>query len=202
MSLKPSHSPRVNHHRPWPLAARLMVSILLSIYLTAVVLPPLAGPPPASELAMKMLQPFRPLIGGLALSHGYRFFAPNPGPGHSIRWSMVDAKGTVKTGTIPDAANDRPRLLYHRRFMIPEKLAAFVPFPDAPADLQREAALDWQPLAKDIATRLLTEYRGKEVTLELIEHYLPDPFEVQEGRGGEDLVTPLGRYTWREGGSE
>jgi hypothetical protein len=112
---------------------------------------------------------------------------------------MVDAKGTVQTGTIPDAANDRPRLLYHRRFMIPEKLAAFVPFPDAPADLQREAVLDWQPLAEDIATRLLTEYRGKEVTLELIEHYLPDPFEVQEGRGGEDLVTPLGRYTWREG---
>ena len=199
MSPEPLRFSTSSSHHPWPIAARLFGSTLISIYLTAVVLPPLAGPPPASELAIEMLQPFRPLIGGLALSHGYRFFAPNPGPGHSIRWSMVDTEGNQQTGMIPDATSDRPRLLYHRRFMIPEKLAAFVPFPDAPAELQREAARDWQPLVEDIATRLLTEHQGKEVRLELIEHYLPDTFEVQEGRGGEDLVTPLGKYTWRRG---
>ena len=125
--------------QPWPLAGRLVASLLIVLYLAAVILPPLAGPPPASELAIEALQPFRPLIGALGLSHGYRFFAPNPGPGHSIRWQitdadwqMTDADGKQLTGLIPDASTDWPRLLYHRRFMIPEKLAAFVPLPDAP----------------------------------------------------------------------
>lgn len=199
MSPEQLRPPTSRSHPPWPLAARLITSILVVIYLTAVVLPPLAGPPPASELAMELLQPFRPLIGCLGLNHGYRFFAPNPGPGHSIRWWMVDAEGKERTGVIPDASTDRPRLLYHRRFMIPEKLAAFVPFPDAPTDLQREATRDWQPFVEDIATRLLTENQGQQVRLELIEHYLPDTAEIKEGRGGEDLITPLGRYTWRKG---
>ena len=77
--------------QPWPLAGRLVASLLIVLYLAAVILPPLAGPPPASELAIEALQPFRPLIGALGLSHGYRFFAPNPGPGHSIRWQITDA---------------------------------------------------------------------------------------------------------------
>ena len=183
--------------RDWPPLTRLLASLLILLYLAAVLLPPLAGPPPASELASVMLQPFRPLVGSLALSHGYRFFAPNPGPGHSIRWTMTTADGSQKTGLVPDAKTDWPRLLYHRRFMIPEKLAAFVPLPEAPAEIRQEAVRDWQPLVEDIATRLLAEHGGREVTLALIEHYLPDTFEVREGRGGDDLVMPLGSYRWR-----
>ena len=183
--------------RRWPPLARLLASLLILLYLAAVLLPPLAGPPPASELASVMLQPFRPLVGSLSLSHGYRFFAPNPGPGHSIRWTITTADGGQATGIIPDAERDWPRLLYHRRFMIPEKLAAFVPLPEAPAELRQEAIRDWQPLVEDIATRLLARYGGSEVSLDLIEHYLPDTFEVREGRGGDDLVMPLGRYRWR-----
>jgi hypothetical protein len=186
----------------WPLLARLLASLLIVLYLAAVLLPPLAGPPPASELASVMLQPFRPLVGSLALSHGYRFFAPNPGPGHSIRWTITAADGSRQTGLIPDAESDWPRLLYHRRFMIPEKLAAFVPLPEAPAEIRQEAVRDWQPLVEDIATRLLTRHGGNEVTLDLIEHYLPDTFEVREGRGGDDLVMPLGRYRWRGEGTQ
>lgn len=190
----PSAAPATRH---WPPLARLLASLLILLYLAAVLLPPLAGPPPASELASVMLQPFRPLVGSLALSHGYRFFAPNPGPGHSIRWTMTTADGSQKTGLVPDAKTDWPRLLYHRRFMIPEKLAAFVPLPEAPAEIRQEAVRDWQPLVEDIATRLLAEHGGREVNLALIEHYLPDTFEVREGRGGDDLVMPLGRYRWR-----
>jgi len=186
----------------WPLAVRLLAAVPILLYLAAVVLPPLAGPPPASELAGTILQPFRPLVGLLALSHGYRFFAPNPGPGHSIRWTMTTAAGDQKTGLIPDAEADWPRLLYHRRFMIPEKIAGFVPLPEAPEEIRREAVRDWQPLVEDIATRLLVRHDGREVTLDLIEHYLPDTFEVREGRGGDDLVIPLGRYLWRGGAGE
>ena len=95
----------------WPLAVRLFASVAILLYLLAIALPPLAGPPPASELANAILQPFRPLIGAVSLSHGYRFFAPNPGPGHSIRWTMLTARGKTLKGVIPDAETDWPRLL-------------------------------------------------------------------------------------------
>ena len=133
--------------RGWPLAVRLFASAGILLYLLAIALPPLAGPPPASELANVILQPFRPLVGAMSLSHGYRFFAPNPGPGHSIRWTMVTAGGYDLKGIIPDTETDWPRLLYHRRFMIPEKIAALVPPPLAPAEIRREATRDWQPFA-------------------------------------------------------
>jgi hypothetical protein len=73
--------PRTVSRFSWPPAMRLVVSLALVAYLAAVIVPPLAGPPPASDLAMAALQPLRPLVGALFLGHGYRFFAPNPGPG-------------------------------------------------------------------------------------------------------------------------
>ena len=181
----------------WPVTIRLFVSVLIAIYILAVALPPLAGPPPASELANVILQPFRPLVGAFSLSHGYRFFAPNPGPGHSIQWTLTTDEGTVLEGSLPDANSDWPRLLYHRRFMIPEKISAMIPPPQAPVEIRRVATRDWQPFAEDIATRLLTEHNGQTITLKLIEHYLPDTFETREGRAGDDMTTPLGTYMWR-----
>jgi hypothetical protein len=174
--------------RAWPLWLRCVVSVTIVVYLLAVVLPPLAGPPPASLLANRMIQPFRPLIGALALGHGYRFFAPNPGPGHSFRWTVDMPDGGRKTGMIPDAETDWPRLLYHRRFMLPEKISALVPLPGAPAEVE------WQPLVKDLAAHLLAREGGTRVELALVEHYLPAPEEVTEGRAGEDIAIPLGTY--------
>jgi len=179
---------------PWPRWLRIVASIAIAVYLLAVILPPLAGPPPASALANRLIQPFRPLIGGLSLGHGYRFFAPDPGPGHSIRWTVTLPDGSTRSGSIPDRDGDRPRLLYHRRFMLPEKLAGLVPLPDAPAEIREEAKREWQPLVKDIAAHLLAREQAKQVQLVLVEHYLPTPEEVLEGRGGDDILTPLGTY--------
>jgi hypothetical protein len=184
---------------PWaagrrPVAARLAASAAIAVYLLAVVLPPLAGPPPASDLARRLLEPFRPLVGALALGHGYRFFAPDPGPGHSLRWTMRFSDGTVRAGTIPDADADRPRLLYHRRFMIPEKLAALVPAAAAPEEIRAAAKREWRPLVEDIAAHLLARHGGTTVELELVEHYLPTPEEVIAGGQGADAVVPLGSY--------
>jgi len=184
---------------PWPVAWRLGASLVIAVYLTVVILPPLAGPPPASRLANVLLQPLRPLVGALYLGHGYRFFAPDPGPGHSIRWTMAMPDGSTRTGTIPDARSDWPRLLYHRRFMVSEKLAGFVPLPDAPADVQAEARADWLPLARGVAGNLLRSQGGSRVTLELVEHYLPAPEEIVAGTTEEDLVTPLGTFGWAAG---
>lgn len=191
--------PRAVSRSSWPPAVRMVVSLCLLVYFAAVIVPPLAGPPPASDLAMAALQPLRPLVGALFLGHGYRFFAPNPGPGHSIQWTMKMADGSTRQGSIPDRDADWPRLLYHRRFMISEKIAAFVPPPDAPAEVRRQSRGEWQPLVKDVAGHLLHRYGGAQVTLQMTEHYLPDPEELirteqGEAEQGRDLVTPLGTY--------
>lgn len=183
----------------WPVSLRLVASAVVITYLAVVIVPPLAGPPPSSELAVVALQPLRPLVGGLSLGHGYRFFAPDPGPGHSIRFTVERRDGTTLNGSIPDAASDWPRLLYHRRFMVAEKIAALVPPPEAPAEVQAGAKRDWQPLVLGVAELLLTRHDGRGVRLEMVEHYLPGPEEVMEGKGGDDVVTPLGRYEWAQG---
>jgi len=173
---------------------RLVVSLGLLGYFAAVIVPPLAGPPPASELAVAALQPLRPLVGGLFLGHGYRFFAPDPGPGHSIQWTMQLADGSSMKGSIPDRDADRPRLLYHRRFMISEKIAAVVPPSDAPEEVRQRSRGDWQPLVKDVAGQLLSRFGGSQVTLQMTEHYLPAPDEVIRAEQGRDVITPLGTY--------
>ena len=123
----------------WSAVGRACASAAILAYLAAVVVPPLAGPAPASDLANRLLQPLRPLVGALYLGHGYRFFAPNPGPGHTIRWTMTMPDGSTKSGRIPDETLDRPRLLYHRRFMVSEKISALVPPPDAPPEVRERA---------------------------------------------------------------
>jgi len=178
----------------WSPAIRMLVSLGLLGYFGAVIVPPLAGPPPASELATTALQPLRPLVGCLFLGHGYRFFAPNPGPGHSIQWTMQLANGSTLTGSIPDRDADWPRLLYHRRFMISEKIAAVVPPPDAPEEVRQRGRGDWQPLVKDVAGQLLSRHGGSQVTLQMTEHYLPTPEDVIRAEQGEDVITPLGTY--------
>lgn len=177
-----------------PRPVRLLISLAILVYLAGVIIAPLSGPPPASELAQVILQPFRPLLGGLYLGHGYRFFAPDPGPGHSLRWTITLPDGSTRSGTTPDAVRDWPRLLYHRRFMVAEKLAPLVPPPDAPAEIRARARVDWLPLVKGVAANLLRTHGGERITLELVEHYLPAPDEVIAGRGGPDLVTPLGTF--------
>ena len=164
--------------RPWSPGLRTVVSAGLLVYLAAVIVPPLAGPPPASDLARVALQPLRPLVGAVYLGHGYRFFAPDPGPGHSIRWTMQMPDGTTRTGSIPDRVADWPRLLYHRRFMVSEKIAAVVPPADVPAEVRTRSRGDWQPLVKDVAGHLLIRNGGSRVELQLVELYLPAPDEL------------------------
>jgi hypothetical protein len=196
MQTHESNEPGWSAPARWSALARGVATLAILVYLAAVVVPPLAGPPPASELANRLLQPLRPLVGAIYLGHGYRFFAPNPGPGHSLRWTMTMADGSTRGGWIPDEDADQPRLLYHRRFMVSEKIATLVPFADAPADVRDRAKRDWQPLVKGVATNLLRREGGTSVTLEVVEHYLPDPGEVLASTTTTDTVTPLGSYAW------
>ena len=174
--------------------ARAVSSVGILIYLAAVIIAPLSGPPPASGLAQVMLQPFRPFLGALYVGHGYRFFDPDPGPGHSIRWEMSMPDGSTRSGSIPDATSDWPRLLYHRRFMVAEKIASLVPPADAPPEFRALARTDWLPLVKGVAGNLLRSQGGSRVTLAMVEHYLPGPDEVLAGTIEPDMVIPLGTF--------
>src|SRR5262245_46752829 len=106
---------------------KLLVSAALAFHLTAVFVAPFAfacnsGPVP-SPLASAVYGWFRPYLGALYLDHGYFFFAPNPGPSHLVDYKVEFADGRPPvTGRFPDLATERPRLLYHRHFMVAESL--------------------------------------------------------------------------------
>lgn len=180
----------------WTRIGRASATVAILLYLALVIAPPLAGPAPSSALATWLIQPLRPLVGALYLGHGYRFFAPDPGPGHAIRWAMRMPDGTSRTGVLPDPAVDRPRLLYHRRFMIAEKISGLVPSADAPEEVRRGAKPQWQPLVMGVAGQLLRRHGGVEVELSMIEFDLPSPEDVLAGKSAPDVETPLGVYAF------
>lgn len=190
----PSGATQARNEAGWPGGLRVIVSIGIILHLSAVLIAPLAGPPPATLLANRLIQPLRPYIGLLYLGHGYRFFAPDPGPGHSITFSVTRTDGGVVTGVVPDPVRDRPRLFYHRRFMVSEKIAALIPPADAPAAVRAEARRDWGPLVQGVARQLLREHDGSRVTLTLVEHALPGPEDILEQRSEPDVETPLGTF--------
>ncbi|MCE9605765.1 MAG: hypothetical protein K8U03_12795 [Planctomycetia bacterium] len=112
---------------PW---VRAGVSLLLVYHLAAVLLEPLATPPhfvgPPSEIPELLRPKFRAYATALSLDHAYKFFAPDPGESHLIRYDLHFADGTKRVGRaeqgFPDRKRDWPRLLYHRYFMLTEFL--------------------------------------------------------------------------------
>ena len=68
--------------QPWSLPIRIAVLVLLALYLAIVVLAPLTNPTGAPQLTTPVAQQVSPVHQALYLNHGYRFFAPDPGPSH------------------------------------------------------------------------------------------------------------------------
>ena len=118
---------------------KLAISLLLVLHLAAVFTAPFAAAcnvrGSSSPLADAMYRTLRPYIAALFLDHGYFFFAPDPGPNHLVEYKVefADGRGPIE-GRFPNLATERPRLLYHRHFMLSESLYnAFVP-PQAPPE--------------------------------------------------------------------
>jgi hypothetical protein len=190
--------------RRWSLRARLVVSGLLALHLLSVVVGPWSGPPPASQLAQAVARVLAPYLYAIHLNHGYRFFAPNPGPSHLVRYEVQRADGTRLAGRFPDPASHWPRQLYHRHFMISESMyglservleAPTAPQPiehvGVPAEIQAEyeqAKLIYErekaksdALAASLARQLLAQFDGQQVKLWVVEHGIPVPQLVQQG---------------------
>jgi hypothetical protein len=142
-------------------------------HVVAVFLGPFAMPPGASHLASTLAGVFQPYVEGLCLANGYRFFAPEPGPSHLVRYEVALPDGTVKQGSFPDIEQHFPRLLYHRYFMLTEFINT-IDDPDAPSELAKA-------YAKSYAEHLAHAYQAKDVKLFLIRHFVPQMHEVQQG---------------------
>ena len=190
----------VREKLPWSKAVRWIVSLLLVLHVLAVFSAPWSFPPPSSLLSVRVSQLFAPYQQAIYVNNGYRFFAPNPGPSHLIRYEVdLDSGETVK-GRFPEPKQQWPRLLYHRHFMISEtanQLEAAIPpqpepgvfTPEEEAEIRRViqntdgiAML----LRKGIARQLLQQHNGVRVRLFLDQHAIPMMEDVVAGRPLDD----------------
>src|SRR5688572_18494486 len=144
----------------WSPTARWIASVLVAVHLAAVFAAPFAfactTPSGSSPFADGVMRLFRPYVDALYLNHGYAFFAPNPGPSHLVRYRIEfeDGRDPLE-GTFPDLKTQRPRLLYHRHFMLAEQLHNLYtpqqPPPELPLDRDTSRAVS------DAQRRALTE---------------------------------------------
>ncbi len=111
----------------WSPGAKLLVSGLVALHLTAVFIAPMSfaarpGSPAIDPLRAALL----PYIQALFLDHGYAFFAPDPGPSHLVEYRLEFADDRAPTtARFPNLREHQPRLLYHRHFMLSESLQSY-----------------------------------------------------------------------------
>jgi len=106
----------------WSKFSRHVASAAIVFYLIVVVIGPLSNPIGSQHFSVPIAERISPVQRVLFLGHGYRFFAPDPGPTHRLLYRGVHADGTEFSGHFPDRDNNWPRLLYHRWFMLSETL--------------------------------------------------------------------------------
>ena len=153
---------------------RRAVSVWLVIHLTAIVIAP-ASVAPTSELVLSGWKVFRPYLQILYLDHGYHFFAPEPGESTLLAFVAERPDGTVVRGRLPDKAG-RPRLLYHRHFMLTEHMN------QAPEGLR-------QAWYESYARHIGHAYGAGRVSLTKQTHYFPT---MEAVLGGVRLDDPRG----------
>jgi hypothetical protein len=159
-------------------AVRRVVSAVVLFHVVAVFLGPFATPPQTSQLAMNWGRAIQPYLDVLNLANGYRFFAPEPGPSHLVRYELTMPDGTTRDGIFPNRQEHWPRLLYHRYFMLSEFLNTL----SNPA-MPKEHA---EAYARGYAEELAAENGAKSVKLFLRRHYVPRMEEVRAGMRLDD----------------
>ncbi len=181
-----------------PLAThwRVLISIALLLHLTAIIAAPWSGPEPGGPIAEAIAGQFHYYLDATYSGHGYRFFAPAPGPSHLVRYTLVMADGSRRTESFPDKQTEWPRLFYHRYFMLSEKLNGLFDGEEPGDDAPPEVRTQWKRMrsafdsaAQSYAMHLLSTTGAKQVTLELVRHNIPFPGQVAEGMKLDDPRT-------------
>lgn len=198
----------------WSPRRKAIASLLFLLHVFAVFAAPCAAPPPASyswnwfagrvDGRDGLLTPY---LRAIYLNHGYRFFAPNPGPSHLVRFEIELRGGGQIEGRFPNTEDQFPRLLYHRMFMLSEtafNLAEPVSEIPPAGTLSELEQLEFskqlaasEELAKSISRRLLDEHDGTRIRLFLVTHELPFPADVIAGQKLDDPAL-FREQPWRE----
>ncbi len=168
--------------KPWSLAAKLAVSALLLWHLAAILVGPFSLPP---TLIGDLVHPiFRPYMGATYLDHSYKFFAPDPGPSHLVRYELEFDDDSHRGGVFPNLQDQWPRLFYHRHFMLSEFINLAPPDPNVPPQTEwakLPLAEGQKQYARSYADHLLAKHNARRVTLWLQEHLIPAPDQVAKG---------------------
>ena len=164
---------------------RFLVSVLIIGHLWALLGRPIEfatqGPTGTSPAAMAFYAPVRGYSEFTYLNHGYAFFAPDPGPSHLIRATLVDESGQREVLLYPDLRQQWPRLLYHRHFMLTEFLHNTFqpPRPAGELDLDPQVAQRWQSdrqryeaIRQGYVEHLQARFGVPRVELKRVEHQL------------------------------
>lgn len=158
----------------------------LAYHLFAICIAP-AGMPPASPLLVNLAQYARSYNNLLFMNHGYHYFAPDPGPSTLISYSS-DRPGDIPVkGTFP-SKDIRPRLLYHRYFMLAENIGAF------PDETQEQIFMAY-------ANHFRKQHGTETIVLNRITHQPSSIARIQAGGRIDDpetyLEVPVGFFDFR-----
>ncbi len=104
----------------WSKPKTRLASVGILCFLFIVIVGPLSNPVASPYLSGPIAEAVSPIHRAMFLGHGYRFFGPDPGPGHLVVYQGQRADGSEFEGVFPDSSKHWPRLLYHRWFMLSE----------------------------------------------------------------------------------
>jgi hypothetical protein len=169
--------------------ARVLISAVLLYHVLAVFVGAWNAVPNDSYFAQAVNRPFDHYIKLADLNHGYRFFAPDPGPSHLFRYTLTMEDGTTKSGHFPNREEHWPRLLYHRYFMLTEQANGRLPGgppPDGQTAIPPEAYSQFDSLANSYAAHLLKTNDARRIHWRLVRHLIPLAEQVSEGRSLTD----------------
>lgn len=179
----------------WSPLKKLVVSAMIIFHLLGVFVCPasLGGPLGGSPFLNRLYdRVFHWHLEPLHLMHGYQFFAPQPSAAKVIQYTltfpegMTDPDGTPDKGwQFPDRNEIRPRLMYHRYFMLAERLP-----------LGDEAAM--QVILMSYARHLVQKHGAIAISIHVVEHDLIYPQEVIDGMDPDspELYTELAFKSW------
>lgn len=164
----------------WSARTRWLVSLALVWHIVGLLVGPISSPP--SILGDRLQRVYRPYLEAAYLNHGYKFFGPDPGPSHLIRYVVEMPDGERLEQTFPDRTVHWPRLFYHRHFMLSEFVVGLSGDWDERFDWEHQPLSPGQvAYVESYGRHLLAAHHAKRVTLYLVEHRLPSPQEVLDG---------------------
>lgn len=162
-----------------------VLSLWLAFHVFSVFISP-GAMPPVSPLLQDGYQLALPYNEVLFLNHGYHFFAPDPGASTLISYSVPREGDAPIVGRFPNVSI-RPRLLYHRYFMLAENLWGFDD--KTQDDVQRAYARHFSAL-----------HNSQTISLSRVSHEPSSILRIQAGGKLDDPETfetePLGDFNF------